>query len=67
MSNDKINYLNSVISDKDRIYHGPKSLFKYRPFDSFAFDMLEKVMSIFVLPRIWMTRPNAIPQSISID
>lgn len=42
MSNDKINYLNSVISDKDRIYHGPKSLFKYRPFDSFAFDMLEK-------------------------
>lgn len=42
MCNEKIDYLNSVISDKDRIYHGPKSLFKYRPFDSFAFDMLEK-------------------------
>lgn len=42
MSNEKIDYLNSVTRDKDRIYRGPKSLFKYRSFDSFAFDMLEK-------------------------
>lgn len=42
MSNDKIDYLNSVIRSNGRIYQGPKSLFKYRPFDSFAFDMLEK-------------------------
>lgn len=42
MSNDKIDYLNSVIRSNGRIYQGPKSLFKYRSFDSFAFDMLEK-------------------------
>ena len=39
---ERINYLNKVISDGDGfIYSGPKYLYKYRPFDEFAFDMLE--------------------------
>ena len=36
------NYLNQVLSKKDNPrYAGPKSLYKYRPFDQFSFDMLE--------------------------
>lgn len=41
MSKSKIDYINEVIRTKGRFYHGPKSLFKYRPFDSYTFDMLE--------------------------
>ncbi len=36
--NDKISIINSTIYNK---YGGPKSLFKYRPFDKYTFDMLE--------------------------
>lgn len=37
-----ITYLNNVIRNKDTfVYAGPKSLFKYRPFDRFSFDMFE--------------------------
>ena len=40
---EKINYLNELFKKKgDFRYGGPKSLFKYRPFDKFAFDMFEK-------------------------
>lgn len=38
----KIEYLNKRIQSKEQyIYEGPKSLFKYRPFDEHTFDMLE--------------------------
>ena len=38
----KIEYLNKRIQSKGHyIYEGPKSLFKYRPFDEHTFDMLE--------------------------
>lgn len=40
--NEKIDYLNQYIDSKNiNYYNGPKSLFKYRPFDRFAFDMIE--------------------------
>ena len=38
---DKIKYLNNIISNNIVNYNGPKTLFKYRPFDEFAFDMFE--------------------------
>ena len=39
---EKVQYLNDFFNQKESfIYHGPRSLFKYRPFDKFAFDMLE--------------------------
>ena len=39
---DKIEYLNSRINSDDNLpYCGPRSLFKFRPFDKFTFDMLE--------------------------
>lgn len=38
----KIKYLNERIQlNGQDIYDGPKSLFKYRPFDEYTFDMLE--------------------------
>ena len=40
-NDEKIAYLNKVIRDKELTYHGPGSLYKYRPFDSYAFDMLK--------------------------
>lgn len=40
---EKIHYLNELFKKQsDFRYSGPPSLFKYRPFDSFAFDMFEK-------------------------
>ena len=40
---EKIDYLNNIIYKKLNLdYGGPTSLFKYRPFDKFTFDMLEK-------------------------
>lgn len=39
---DKIIYLNQIMFGKDKLkYNGPKSLYKYRPFDKYSFDMLE--------------------------
>ena len=39
----KLDYLNQKIETKNQTaYNGPKSLFKYRPFDDYSFDMLEK-------------------------
>ena len=35
-----IEYLNSVVRDKDQSYKGPSTLYKYRPFDKYTFDML---------------------------
>ncbi|MCI9182352.1 DUF2971 domain-containing protein [Thomasclavelia cocleata] len=43
MEIDKINYLNSVINTKEEIkYSGPAILYKYKPFNEYTFDMLEK-------------------------
>ena len=44
MTNDeKIIYLNRLITNKDKFkYDGPDLLYKYRSFDEFTFDMLEK-------------------------
>lgn len=39
--NDKLNYINYILMDRDASYKGPASLFKYRPFDEHTFDMLE--------------------------
>lgn len=40
---ERIKYLNKVVSSGDDfVYKGPKFLYKYRPFDEYAFDMLEK-------------------------
>lgn len=36
--NDKISIINSTMYNK---YSGPKTLFKYRPFDEYTYDMLE--------------------------
>ena len=37
-----IDYLNTRIRNKDNfVYDGPKSLYKYRPFDNFTFDMFD--------------------------
>lgn len=41
MGKSKIDYINEAIRNQGRFYNGPKSLFKYRPFDSYTFDMLE--------------------------
>lgn len=41
MSKSKIDYINEAIRNKGMFYRGPKSLFKYRPFNSYSFDMLE--------------------------
>lgn len=39
---EKITYLNTFFNNSKTFrYGGPKRLFKYRPFDKFAFDMLE--------------------------
>lgn len=39
---EKIEYLNSrIYSNNNLPYGGPKSLYKYRPFDKYSFDMLE--------------------------
>ena len=39
---EKLIYLNQlVINNRNIPYSGPKSLFKYRPFDDYSFDMLE--------------------------
>ena len=39
---EKKRYLNSFLGAKEAFqYGGPKSLFKFRPFDAFAFDMFE--------------------------
>lgn len=38
----KVAYLNRYLDSKEHyFYDGPKSLFKYRPFDDYAFEMLE--------------------------
>lgn len=38
----KITYLNQYLDAKQlNYYNGPKTLFKYRPFDKFSFDMIE--------------------------
>lgn len=43
MEIDKIDYLNSVINTKEEIkYSGPAILYKYKPFNKYTFDMLEK-------------------------
>lgn len=48
--NEKIIYLNKLISQKDDfVYSGPKYLYKYRPFDEFAFEML-KNQTVFLCP-----------------
>lgn len=40
---DKIDYLNNFIKSKDKTYYkGPSTLFKYRAFDEYAFEMIEK-------------------------
>jgi Protein of unknown function (DUF2971). len=42
MKNEVIQYLNSYMNQEGNAkYQGPDSLFKYRPFDEFTFDMLE--------------------------
>ena len=43
MDINKIDYLNSVINTKEEIkYSGPAILYKYKPFNEYTFDMLEK-------------------------
>ena len=43
MEINKIDYLNSVINTKEEIkYSGPAILYKYKPFNQYTFDMLEK-------------------------
>ncbi|MDE6414896.1 MAG: DUF2971 domain-containing protein [Anaeroplasmataceae bacterium] len=43
MEINKIDYLNSVINTKEEIkYSGPAILYKYKPFNKYTFDMLEK-------------------------
>lgn len=37
----KVKYLNEKLKNK-HFYNGPKSLFKYRPFDEWTFEMLEE-------------------------
>jgi len=39
--NEKLNYINYILMNRDASYKGPASLFKYRPFDEHTFDMLE--------------------------
>lgn len=39
--NEKLNYLNYILKNSSVPYKGPASLFKYRPFDEYALDMLE--------------------------
>lgn len=39
--NEKLNYINYILMNRDVSYKGPASLFKYRPFDEHTFDMLE--------------------------
>ena len=47
---EKIAYLNKVVKNKEGFsYGGPKLLYKYRPFDEYTFDMLEK-QYLFLCP-----------------
>ena len=39
--NERLNYINYILMNRDASYKGPASLFKYRPFDEHTFDMLE--------------------------
>ena len=42
LNDEKLKFLNEFFNQsKNFTYHGPRCLFKYRPFDNFAFDMLE--------------------------
>lgn len=41
-SKERLDYVNYILKNKDADYKGPNSLFKYRKFDKYTFDMLEK-------------------------
>lgn len=64
---DRIRYLNKVIKEKDCFkYSGPTFLFKYRPFDEFAFPMLEKC-NLFLCPAYKLDDETECMTSINIE
>lgn len=64
---DRIRYLNKVIKEKDCFkYSGPTFLFKYRPFDEFAFPMLEKG-NLFLCPAYKLDDETECMTSINIE
>lgn len=48
---DKTKYINDVMNKKP--YSGPKYLYKYRPFDDYAFDMLENEY-------VWLSKASSL-------
>lgn len=64
---EKIDYLNNVISKKDDfVYCGPKYLYKYRPFDEFAFEML-KNQTVFLCPANKLDDETECMTSVDVD
>lgn len=63
---DKIAFLNSKIDNINVNYNGPKFLCKYRPFDDFTFDMLEKKY-LYLCPAEKLDDTTECTTSISIE
>lgn len=64
---EKITYLNRLISQKDNfVYGGPIHLYKYRPFDEFAFEML-KNKTVFLCPANKLDDETECMTSVDVD
>ena len=64
---EKIIYLNKLISQKDDfVYGGPKYLYKYRPFDEFAFEMLKNQI-VFLCPANKLDDETECMTSVDVD
>lgn len=67
MIKNKIEYLNKRIQSNNQCqYEGPKSLFKYRPFDDYTFDMLEN-RYLFLCPAEKLDDPTECLTSLNIE
>lgn len=63
---DRIAYLNDVIEDKAKSYKGPGTLFKYRPFDRHAFDMIENAY-LYLCPACDLDDKSECDATIDLD
>lgn len=64
--NDKFNYINYILMNEEVSYNGPISLFKYRSFDEYTFDMLDNKY-LFLCAAEKLDDPTECITSISIQ
>lgn len=64
--NDKFNYINYILMNEEVSYNGPISLFKYRSFDEYTFDMLDNKY-LFLCAAEKLDDPTEFITSISIQ